>query len=250
MQHRRRLAEGSVLWRGRQTGFTARFPGTIVLVGAGKMGGAMLEGWLARKLDPEEGRGARAAAVEGDQGAGPARRADQSRSATSATAAAMVIAVKPQARPTRCPLLRRSPARRPSWSRSWPAARWLSRKARRRRPRSSAPCRTRRPRSDAASPSPSATRRDTRGRETRACAAGRHRRGRMGRRRKLMDAVTAVSGSGPAYVFLLAESLARAGVAAGLPADSPTRWRGRPSRVRANSCTAGRRSMPRRCART
>lgn len=35
----------------------------------------------------------------------------------------------------------------------------------------------------------------------------------------LIDAVTAVSGSGPAYVFYLVECLARAGAAAGLPAD-------------------------------
>jgi pyrroline-5-carboxylate reductase len=39
----------------------------------------------------------------------------------------------------------------------------------------------------------------------------------------LMDAVTAVSGSGPAYVFLLVEALARAGAAAGLPADLAVR---------------------------
>jgi pyrroline-5-carboxylate reductase len=35
----------------------------------------------------------------------------------------------------------------------------------------------------------------------------------------MMDAVTAVSGSGPAYVFHMTECLAKAGVAAGLPED-------------------------------
>ena len=36
----------------------------------------------------------------------------------------------------------------------------------------------------------------------------------------LMDSVTAVSGSGPAYVFLLAEAMEAAGIAQGLPADA------------------------------
>lgn len=39
----------------------------------------------------------------------------------------------------------------------------------------------------------------------------------------LLDAVTAVSGGGPAYVFLLAETLAKAGVEAGLPEDLAAR---------------------------
>jgi len=35
----------------------------------------------------------------------------------------------------------------------------------------------------------------------------------------LMDAVTALSGSGPAYLFLLAEAMTKAGIATGLPAE-------------------------------
>ena len=65
----------------------------------------------------------------------------------------------------------------------------------------------------------------------------------------LMDAVTAVSGSGPAYVFLLAEALAQAGVAAGLPPDWRRSSRGKPSPAPANCCTA-RRSRPPSCAKT
>ncbi len=40
---------------------------------------------------------------------------------------------------------------------------------------------------------------------------------------EMIDAVTAVSGSGPAYVFYLAECLAAAGVAAGLPDELAAR---------------------------
>ncbi len=49
----------------------------------------------------------------------------------------------------------------------------------------------------------------------------------------LLDAVTAVSGSGPAYVFYLIECLSQAGVSAGLPADLSMRL------ARATVCGAG-----------
>jgi pyrroline-5-carboxylate reductase len=39
------------------------------------------------------------------------------------------------------------------------------------------------------------------------------------RKEELIDAATAVSGSGPAYVFLLAEAMTEAGIAEGLPRD-------------------------------
>jgi pyrroline-5-carboxylate reductase len=49
----------------------------------------------------------------------------------------------------------------------------------------------------------------------------------------LIDVVTAVSGSGPAYVFLLSECLAQAGVEAGMPPDLAERL------ARATICGAG-----------
>jgi pyrroline-5-carboxylate reductase len=41
---------------------------------------------------------------------------------------------------------------------------------------------------------------------------------------ELIDSVTAVSGSGPAYLFLMAEALTEAGVAEGLPRDQAERF--------------------------
>ena len=208
-----------------QANSLAAIPGALVLVGAGKMGGAMLDGWLARGLPPKQGHRAGAAAVEGDQGAGASaasrinpkgdvghgrRHRDRGEAADRARRAAAARGAD------RC-------QDRRGLDHGRPHAR-LSRTALCRAPRSCAPCRTRRPRSAAASPSRSATpRRQRRPRKLAHGLLAATGAVEWVDDEALMDAVTAVSGSGPAYVFLLAEAMAQAGVAAGLPADARRR---------------------------
>jgi pyrroline-5-carboxylate reductase len=195
--------------------------GTIVLVGAGKMGGAMLEGWLALGLAP-------ASVVVVEPQPAPelsalAKRGLQINPSPQAVgeAAAIVIAVKPQAAadvvPTLAPYLGDGTV-----ALSIMAGRTLSFLER-------------------ALPKPVAL---VRAMPNTPAAIGRgitvavpNATVSPGQRvlvhallsatgavewvddEALMDAVTAVSGSGPAYVFLLAEALAHAGAAAGLPED-------------------------------
>ena len=139
-----------------------------------------------------------------------------------------------------CPGLRRSATARRSSSPSPPARR--SAPSRRRSAsarRSCGRCRTPRPRSAAASPRSSATPMSTpRGlalAETLMQAVGQHRA--VLDDEAQMDAVTAVSGSGPAYVFLMIEALAAAGEAEGLDAGFG---------ARARPCYRGRRRGARR----
>ena len=70
------------------------FSGTLVLVGAGKMGGAMLQGWLALGLDPNK------VAVKEPQPspeiAALAARGVRINPATVDDASVAVLAVKPQ----------------------------------------------------------------------------------------------------------------------------------------------------------
>ena len=65
----------------------------------------------------------------------------------------------------------------------------------------------------------------------------------------MIDAVTAVSGSGPAYVFYLTECLAAAGEKVGFRRTLPCNWPAPLWRVRASSC-GNRESRRRHSART
>ena len=196
------------------------FSGLIALVGAGKMGGALLEGWLRLGLDP------RKVAVLEPQPL-PHIAALASRGVrlnpdaqTLRAANVVVIAIKPQAAGEALSALAGNVASS-ALIISIMAGRTLRFLATT-FPHAAAMVR-------AMPNTPAAIGRGI----TVAVAAKADQRQRQVAHRllgatgavewiddeSLMDAVTALSGSGPAYVFLLAEALAQAGAAVGLPAN-------------------------------
>jgi pyrroline-5-carboxylate reductase len=202
----------------------AKFSGSLLLVGAGKMGSAMLDGWLARGLNP------RKALVIEPQPAKPVkaltRRGLKLNPKGKATeAAAIVIAVKPQTAPDAVPRLA-AYAGKGTLVLSIMAGRtlgFLDDKL----PPNTAIVR-------AMPNTPAAIGRGITVAVANANVTARQRKlasdllAAIGKvewvdDESLMDAVTAVSGSGPAYIFLLAEAMTQAGIAAGLPDDLAAR---------------------------
>lgn len=195
--------------------------GTIVLVGAGKMGGAMLAGWLAGGLDPK-----RVVVVEptpSDEIKALAARGVRINPKDAAAADTLVVAVKPQTFREAGPMLK------PFVGASTLVVSIMAgiKIAALEEVCGGMAVRTM-PNTPAAigrgitvavpARSVSAAQRATADALLRATGSVE-----WVEDEKLIDAVTAVSGSGPAYVFLLAEELARAGVEAGLPADLATK---------------------------
>ena len=200
------------------------FRGTLVLVGAGKMGSAMLDGWLGRGLDPKkitviEPQPVKAVKALARRGVklNPKNRIG--------VASAIVIAVKPQSAPEALPPLARY-IDKATLVLSIMAGRTIGFLEK------SLPAGTAIVR--AMPNTPAAIGRGISVAVANAKISKRHRKqasdllAEIGKvewvlDEALMDAVTALSGSGPAYIFLLAECMARAGVAAGLPPDLATR---------------------------
>ncbi len=197
----------------------AGIDGTLALIGAGKMGTAMLDGWLSLGLE-----GRRIAVIEPHPAAGVTTLTERGVALNPdvtaiGTTAVIVVAVKPQVAPEVLPAV--TPlVGRDTLVLSIMAGRTLD-FLEHRLPAGTAIVRAM-PNTPAAIgrgmtvavPNRNVTpaQRDLAYRLLNAVGAVEWIDDE-----RLMDAVTAVSGSGPAYVFLLAESLARAGVAAGLP---------------------------------
>ncbi len=194
------------------------FSGSLVLAGAGKMGGALLEGWLRFGLDPKN-----VAVIEPAPSPQISALADRGlrlnphRNALT-DVAAIVIAVKPQVAGQVLPALAPMIAA-PTVVVSIMAGRTLQfladalqRPCALVRAMPNMPAAIGRGITVAVLRQASRAQRDLAHRLLSAIGAVEWIEDE-----KLMDAVTALSGSGPAYVFLLAEVLAQAGAAAGLP---------------------------------
>jgi pyrroline-5-carboxylate reductase len=200
------------------------FRGTLVLVGAGKMGSAMLDGWLARGLDPKKIIVIEPQPVKALKAL--ARRGVKLNPKDKVgVASAIVIAVKPQSAPEAVPPLARY-IDKTTLVLSIMAGRTIGFLEK------SLPTGTSIVR--AMPNTPAAIGRGISVAVTNAGISMRQRKqasdllAAIGKvewvgDETLMDAVTALSGSGPAYIFLLAECMARAGVAAGLPKELATR---------------------------
>lgn len=206
----------------------AALPGSLVLVGAGKMGLSLLKGWLEQGLDPfrttliDPHPSDDVAALRAAHGGQPLLRPD---AAGVDPAEVVVLAVKPQMLEATAPGL--DPLIGPETLLVSILAGKTIADLRRTLPRARAVVR--------AMPNLPASV----GRGATGAVAGEG----VGERQRavahallagvglvewvesesLVDAVTAVSGSGPAYVFHLTECLAAAGREAGLPADLAAR---------------------------
>jgi len=202
----------------------SHYAGTLVLVGAGKMGGALLEGWIALGVDP-----ARIVVMEPQPAASikalSARGLRINPDAASISPDAIVIAVKPQIAPGIMPNVARlmSPSTIVVSIMAGRTIAFLADAL----PRDAAVIRGM-PNTPAsigrgitvAVPNSRVTAAQRQLADALLTATGAVEW--IGDE-ALMNAVTAVSGSGPAYVFLLAESLARAGEKVGLPAELAAR---------------------------
>ena len=200
------------------------FRGTLVLVGAGKMGNAMLDGWLARGLDPRKITVIEPQPIKAVKAL--ARRGLKLNPKDKlGVASAIVIAVKPQTAPEALPPLARY-IDKATLVLSIMAGRTISFLEK------SLPAGTAIVR--AMPNTPAAIGRGISVAVANAKISKRQRKqasdllAAIGKvewvpDEALMDAVTALSGSGPAYIFLLAECMARAGVTAGLPPELATR---------------------------
>ncbi len=205
----------------------SKLSGSLLLVGAGKMGGAMLDGWLARGLNPKKlvviepqpGKAVKALTRRGirlNPKPGPKAKAD---------ATAIVIAVKPQTATEAVPPLGLYVGKS-TLVLSIMAGRTL-RLLERTLPPGSAIVRAmpNLPASIGLGISVAVANANVSAKQRKQATDLLAAIGKVEwvGDEALIDAVTALSGSGPAYIFLLAEAMTKAGIAAGLPAPLAAR---------------------------